>query len=215
MFCQKCGNKVNEGDRFCASCGAPVKLPINNEVKKIQLGGVEMSAEDMRQYCIKNHYLKTDNFDTFHELNVKIYKGMFESLINEVQNDETPILCFVGAYDYKNVLSNAGERTYLLTNKRIISAGFYSSTLATFNPLNNFPIFYKSFISKNPKFKVSALYLRDIIDVTENMVSNHDVITFNTAKDSINVLFYMQNVTHRLCDQINAVIKEYREQNHQ
>ena len=65
------------------------------------------------------------------------------------------------------------------------------------------------------KFKVSALYLRDIIDVTENMVSNHDVITFNTAKDSINVLFYMQNVTHRLCDQINAVIKEYREQNHQ
>ena len=212
MFCQKCGNKVNEGDRFCASCGAPVKLPINNEVKKLQLDGVEMSAEDMLQYCIKNHYLKTDNI---RKADVKVYKAMFESLINEVQNDETPILCFVGQYNYKNAFSTAGERTYLLTNKRIISAGCFSSTLATYNPLNTYSTFYQCYISKNPKFKISALYLRDIIDVTENMVSNHDVITFNTAKDSINVLFYKQNVTHRLCDQINAVIKEYREQNPQ
>lgn len=28
MFCVKCGTKLEEGDRFCAKCGAPVKEPV-------------------------------------------------------------------------------------------------------------------------------------------------------------------------------------------
>ena len=28
MFCEKCGNPVNDNDKFCQKCGAPVK-PLN------------------------------------------------------------------------------------------------------------------------------------------------------------------------------------------
>ncbi len=211
MFCQKCGNKVNEGDRFCASCGAPVKLPINNEVKKIQLDGVEMSAEDMIQYCMDNDYIAKK----LNKTDVLVYTNMFETLINEVQSDEIPKLCFVGPYDFKNAIYQAGARAYLLTNKRLISVGLCSSSLAGCNPLITYKFYYQCHISKKPKFKVYAIYLRDMISATENVVSSRDVITFNTTKKSINVLIYKPNATHRLCDQINAVIKEYREQNPQ
>lgn len=30
MFCEKCGNKLSEGDAFCEKCGAPV--PQENSV---------------------------------------------------------------------------------------------------------------------------------------------------------------------------------------
>ena len=47
MFCQKCGGKLAEGDRFCTFCGAKASLP-EVPLKTSEPINMEMSAEPVK-----------------------------------------------------------------------------------------------------------------------------------------------------------------------
>lgn len=48
MLCSKCGHKINEGDRFCFSCGTPCKSEQEPEVKT-DLGKIPALSEEQKK----------------------------------------------------------------------------------------------------------------------------------------------------------------------
>lgn len=44
MFCKKCGNKMNEGEKFCEKCGTPVSAPVVNTANAPAQGAVNNTA---------------------------------------------------------------------------------------------------------------------------------------------------------------------------
>ena len=106
-----------------------------------------------------------------------------------------------------------GFRAYILTNKRLITSGFTNSKVNAWNPINQYMNFAKAFM-KNSRYKKDSLYLRDLIDVKVDMVGGKDVITFHNTKKDFNVMFWKSNVTHQLCDKINEILKQLKENVH-
>ena len=54
MFCTKCGNQINEGQRFCTSCGIPVKgteRSFNSEIKQKALSRRGFIAPEDLSVC--------------------------------------------------------------------------------------------------------------------------------------------------------------------
>ena len=56
MYCNKCGNKLNENNKFCNKCGMPVHKEINrsNEVQSEKIGGERRSTENPNTDNLKN-----------------------------------------------------------------------------------------------------------------------------------------------------------------
>ena len=48
MYCNKCGNQVDDDAKFCSKCGTPVNLEVNNEISQEYKQGVtENKSEDI------------------------------------------------------------------------------------------------------------------------------------------------------------------------
>ena len=208
MICKKCGNPVNKHDRFCAKCGSAMEAPVK-EIKTLIIDGVKMSAMDMVDYCIQNKYIVVGSFMS--NQTKKERSIFFENIINEMQDDETAILCFAGNHDYKGGINTSGMHSYVLTNKRLMIAGWYGKKSGMTNPLKAYSNIYKATLAKNPKCDKDSVYVRDITHTDADMVGGHDVITFHTTKSDFHVMFYSHNVTHQLCTKINAALKELKE----
>lgn len=207
MFCTKCGVELAENDKFCPKCGVAIGRE-NQEEKTVNLNGINMTADDMVQYCFDNNMM---NIKNLYKSDRAIYRKLFDTIIDEIQSDEKPLLCFWGQHDYKALLLQCGFHAYILTNKRLITSGWANSKADLFNPINTYMNYAKVFM-KNSKWCKSSLYLRDLIDVKVDMVSGKDVITFHTTKKDFNVMFWKSNVTHQLCDRINEILKQLKEE---
>lgn len=208
MYCKNCGNQIITGDRFCSVCGTAVETP-TADIKKVMVGGVEMSADDMLQYCMDNNMLKLYDWD---KPDRALYRKFFETAIGELQYDETVLLVFWGQHQYKSVILQAGIHAYVLTDKRLLAVGFSNSKGALFNPVGTWVGIAKVLV-KNAKYTRYSIYLRDIISVDADMIGGHDVITFHTTKENMNVMFWSSNITHQLCDKIKVILQEYRNNN--
>lgn len=200
MNCKNCGNEVNNNERFCPNCGVALAEQ-ENVTKKIMINGIEMSAADMVEYCIENKFVNGNKNE---------WRIFFENIINEIQSDETPILCFAGNHDYKGGVNTSGMHSYVLTDKRLIIAGWYDKKSSMLNPIKAYSNVFKALSTKCPKCNRASVYIRDITGTSVDMVKNHDVITFHTAKGDFNVMFYNNNVTHELCNKINEALKQVR-----
>ena len=209
MFCSKCGFEISGDDKFCPKCGANHVKGDNNQEKSININGMNMTAEGMVQYCIDNDYIKIP--ESSKKLGKKEWKHYFENIIAEIQSDETPLLCFAGMHNYKSKWNNSGQHSYILTNKRLITSGLYNKNSSSFNPLAMYGSLFKICVQKHPKFCVDAVYLRDVIGIRANMVDGSDVITFQTTKGDLNIMLYNSNLSHQLCDKINATLKQIKE----
>lgn len=92
LYCSKCGAGMPDNAKFCSVCGN--KLDLQEELT-IVLDGKTMTAMDLT---------------------------LFGNIIQELQGDETPLLCFMGEYNKESILENGGFRAFLLTDKRFIYA---------------------------------------------------------------------------------------------
>lgn len=206
MFCSKCGFEISGNDKFCPKCGTNHVKGDNNQEKSININGVEMTAGDMVQYCWDNKMISfLNNPKKLCEGDRKCYEEAFKTIIDEIQTDETPLLCFWGYHNYKALFVQSGWHVYVLTDKRLITAGLSnSSTGVLASCVNVAKILMK-------KYSKDSVYLRDLLEVHTDMVKSRDVITFRTTKKDFNVMFFNSNVTHQLCDKINATLKQLKE----
>lgn len=208
MYCKNCGNEVKNNNKYCPHCGTALAEQ-ENVTKKIMIKGVEMSAADMVEYCIENKFINIANL--WANQTKKEWRIYFENIINEIQSDETPILCFAGNHDYEGGMNTSGMHSYVLTDKRLIIAGWCEKKSSMLNPIKAYTVIFKAFMAKNPKCDKASVYIRDITGTSVDMISGHDVITFHTVKGDFNVMFYNNNVTHEFCDKINEALKQIKE----
>lgn len=208
MFCSKCGNEVSGNDKYCPKCGTAIG-EIAKEEKAVNINGVSMTADELVDFCIDNKFINLAEFGK--NQTKKEWRIFFENIMGEIQSDETPLLCFAGNHNYKGKINTSGMHSYVLTNKRLITAGWYAKNSSGFNPVVAYTIIFKGLAQKHPKCSKESLYLRDVVAAKTNMVDGHDVITFDTVNGSFNVMFYNSNVTHELCDKINEILKQVKE----
>lgn len=208
MFCSKCGNEVLGDDKFCPKCGTAIG-EVAKEEKAVNINGVSMTADELVDFCIDNKFINLAEFGK--NLTKKEWRIFFENIMGEIQSDETPLLCFAGTHNFKGKINNSNTHSYILTNKRLITAGWYAKNSSGFNPVVSYTIVFKALAQKHPKCSKESIYLRDVVAAKTNMVDGHDVITFDTVNGSFNVMFYNSNVTHELCDKINEILKQVKE----
>ena len=207
MFCSKYGNEVLGVDKFCPKCGTAIG-EVAKEEKTVIINGASMTADELVDLCIDNKFIIIAEFGK--NQTKKEWRIFFENIIDEIQSDETPLLCFAGNNNYKGKINTSGMHSYILTNKRLIAAGWYDSNASLFNPVKAYSNIFKA-LTQHPKCSKESIYLRDVVAAKTNMVDGHDVITFDTVNGSFNVMFYNNNVTHELCDKINEILKQVKE----
>lgn len=209
IFCKKCGNEINEYDKFCKNCGAAISIAdVERRRKTIQMDGQERSAADLVKYCMEHRFINVANY--MQDQTKKEWRIFFENIIDAIQSDETPILCFAGHHDYDGGLRTSGMHGYMLTDKRLIIAGWIGEKLNPLSLIKATSVLVKATLDKNPKCSMESIYVPDIIGTTTDMVSGWDVITFHTAKGNFNVMFYNHDVTHQFSNRINEILKQLK-----
>ncbi len=163
-----------------------------------------LTAEGMAEYCI-NNYLDEETEKTCNEKRRSYLKKFFlnlcKTLFKEMQSDEECILYFVGVHDYSTFWS-LGPYVYMLTNRRLIMVGAYSSKF----DLLNYPQMFKTNFGKDFPCRKNSLYLTELKNVTVDMVNGHDIIKFHANEKTFNVMFLRGNTTHNLCNEINNAL---------
>lgn len=211
MFCPKCGNQVQPQDAFCGKCGGRLTPSPDAPAEKPCLTEAEKKAEEMTRHCME-HYdwapkgtLRENIVRKNEERSLRCY---FRAIEREIQADERELLCFAGMHGYKSQMWDLGGYGYVLTNRRLIMAGALGSAADCLNYYH----FMKAACSKNFACRLKSLYLKDLKQVSEAMMSGKDVIRFETTDKTFNVMFRGSNITHSLCDKINTILASLREE---
>lgn len=208
MFCGKCGNQVHEGDAFCTKCGAALH---ENAGQSTNVEGcycqteTEKKVEEMTQYCLNNYTFVSEtaiNRNAVEKNTERILRCYFKAIEKEIQSDEEELLCFSGNHNFKSKMRHLGPYGYVLTNRRLIMAGACGSNADSFNYYQ----IMRYLFSKNFSCRMKSIYLKDLKNVTEDMVAGKDILRFETEKDTFNVMFPGNNVTHRLCSEIQGIL---------
>ncbi len=209
MFCEKCGNEVREQDPFCTKCGARLTPPQAAPSEEPCLTEGEKKAEEMTRYCLEHYnWVREDAVfrDSARKNEEKFLRCYFRAIEKEIQADEKELLCFAGMHDFRSKMWHLGSYGYVLTNRRLIMAGALGSAVDCLNYYQIVRVAY----SKNFSCRLRSVYLKDLKQVTEAMISGKDVIRFETADGSFNIMFPCNNISHGLCNEINKILSSLR-----
>ncbi len=209
MYCCKCGRKIQNDAKFCPVCGN--KLALQEELT-IVLDGKTMTAMDLTQYCLERRYFGFEGlkWESMKKNVFNQFRIFFGNIIQDMQNDETPLLCFMGEYNKESILENGGLRAFLLTDKRLISSSWFDKILS-WKSLFDWSVSWKSRSEKTPRCALFSIYIRDLMSVEPTMIRGCDAITFHKVDGDFYVRFFCYNTTHALCDQINGILRQLRE----
>lgn len=207
MYCSKCGAGMPDNAKFCSVCGN--KLDLQEELT-IVLDGKTMTAMDLTHYCLERRYFwfKDSTWEILKKNMLNQIRIFFGNIIQEIQGDETPLLCFMGEYNKESILENGGFRAFLLTDKRLISSGWFDKVLTW---KIDWSVGWKSYSKKTPRCALFSFYIRDLMNVEPTMLRGYDAITFHKKDGDFYVRFLCYNTTHALCDQINGILRQLKE----
>lgn len=198
--------------KFCSTCGNKLVLPDMRENPTIVLDGKTMTAMDLTQYCLERRYFWFKDFapEVLRKNIQNQFRIFFENIIQNIQDDETPLLCFTGEYNKDSILDNGGVRAFLLTDKRLLSSSWYDK-LFSWKYFFDMSILWKAHSKKSPRCSLLSIYVRDLVNVEPTMISGHDAIIFHKTDGDFYVKFYCNNTTHALCGQLNEILKDLKE----
>lgn len=212
MICRQCNQEIPNDAKFCPNCGTSVNT-IEKKEPTIQLFGRDMTAQDLADFCRKQRFTMTKEWEKWGwKITENELELFFHNIIRVLQDDEKPLLCFAGHHGYKNSFVVGCQHVYLLTDKRLISAGWFDNPARVYMPFNRTITKLQSKLPEGwRQCAVESIYMRDITDVSANMILNSDVITFHTVQKDFNILFYEKNVTHSLCNLLKRMIVEAKQ----